>query len=204
MTEESVDDGDVEATIGFLGALGDALSDLPAAVVRGPFVYDVDFWLGRVLLWPLLKPFYIMFAISTDEEHKKRVNTFYPETWVDASWALAAVAITVAFGGIHLIGWTFTFPSSAERTLWRVASLSITAFLVTIPPLVAFGWAIDTFLLDVDDDESGFCSKFAMILPLVLYILSRLALLVLPFLCLRSLPPAAFHMVHWTSFIPHV
>ena len=36
ITEEPVDDGDVEATVGFWVALGDALSELPAAIVRGP------------------------------------------------------------------------------------------------------------------------------------------------------------------------
>jgi len=79
-TEETVDDGDVEAMVGFWGALGDALSDIPAAIVRGPSINKHDFnsWLARVLTWPLLKPTYIMFARSRDEKHEKRVDTFYP------------------------------------------------------------------------------------------------------------------------------
>jgi hypothetical protein len=39
-TEEAVDDGDVETTVGFWVALGDALSDLPAAIVRGPSINE--------------------------------------------------------------------------------------------------------------------------------------------------------------------
>lgn len=34
----------------------------------------------------------------------------------------------VLFGAIHLTAWNFTFPSSTERTLWRVGSTAITAF----------------------------------------------------------------------------
>ncbi|KAH9957225.1 hypothetical protein BC827DRAFT_1227028 [Russula dissimulans] len=41
-------------------------------------------------------------------------------------------------------------------------------------------------------------------LLLFLYICGRLVLLVLAFLTLRSLPPATFHTVRWTSFIPHI
>jgi hypothetical protein len=87
MTEETVDDGDVEATVGFLDALGDALSDLPAAIVRGPSLNEDEFdsWLVRVLTWPFLKPVYIMLSPDSDEEHEKRVDTFYPAKWVEAS-----------------------------------------------------------------------------------------------------------------------
>jgi hypothetical protein len=59
-TPDPIDDEDVEATIGFWSALRDALSDLPAAIGRGPVFGDTDFddmpWLVRVLLWPLYKP----------------------------------------------------------------------------------------------------------------------------------------------------
>jgi len=112
--------------------------------------------------------------------------------------------ITVAFGGIHCIGWSFAFPSSTEKTLWRVASLSITCVPVAYVPFGRFGVVIDE-MLELDNyglDE--FCMNGTTITLFYLYMFSRLVLLVLPFLSLRSLPPAAFHVVHWTSFIPHV
>jgi hypothetical protein len=152
MTEETVDDGDVEATVGFWGALGGALSDLPAAIVRGPYVNKVDFdsWLARVLTWPLLKPFNIMFPSGVNEEHEKRLDTFYPAKWAEESEVvsiLIVIVITVAFGGIHCIGWSFTFPSSMERTFWRFASLSITCVPVVCIPFGGVGMALDKFLL---------------------------------------------------------
>jgi len=207
-TEETVDDGDVEATVGFWGALGDALSDLPAAIVRGPSINDHDFdsWLGRVLTWPFAKPAYVMLSTGRDEKHEKRLDTFYPAKWVMVSKNFSislVIAITVVFGGIHCIGWSFSFPSSTERTLWRVASLSITCVPVAYIPLVGVANGIDVGL--VNKYRSGrFCSLITGVSLLFIYILGRSALLVLPFLCLRSLPPAAFHVVHWTWFIPHV
>src|SRR5712671_243388 len=78
--EEAVDDGDVEATVGFWAALRDSLSDLPAAIVRGPSVNEGDFdsWLARVLTWPFLKPFYIMFSFVIIMSMRKGSTRFIP------------------------------------------------------------------------------------------------------------------------------
>jgi len=109
----------------------------------------------------------------------------------------------MAFGSIHCIAWTFTFPSSIERTLWRVASLSITGVPIVLPPLWLLTDTVDNYLFGDEQKTWSFLTISAGI-EILLYILSRCALLALPFLCLRSLPPAAFHVVHWASFIPHV
>jgi hypothetical protein len=204
ITEEPVDDGGVEGTVGFWVALRDALSDIPAAIVRGPVadtLVDTP-WVIRVLMWLPIKPANIM--IPTDESDAvelKRIGTFYPAKWVASKkFAIFLVAtITVAFGTIHCLGWSFEFPSIIERTLWRVASLSITG----VPIMIFVFVRLDSLSL-MSSGPFDLCIIMAVILLLFLYILSRLALLVLPFLCLRSLPPAAFHVVHWTSFIPHI
>jgi hypothetical protein len=212
ITEELIDDGNAAATVRFWGALLDAVSDIPAAIVRGPdlpsFIFTDSPWLIRVLLWPLYKPAIILLPLDDVDEanFEKRVNTFYPAKWVTSSVnssIFLVVTITVVFGAIHCIGWSFDFPSSIERTFWRVASLCITAVPILIVPFGISGTVIDKFY-DSLSQSNGFCWYMTEILPLVLYILSRLALLVLPFLCLRSLPPATFHVVHWVSFIPHI
>jgi len=206
-TEEPIDDGDIEATAGFWDGFADALSGLPVAIGRGPVTDDFKNspWLIRVLMWPLFKPVDIIFPEddTNDIVFEKRVNTFYPHQWARGSQnfsALLVVTITLVFGGIHCIGWSFTFPSSIERILWRVASLSIIGVPILLFPARGIGRAIDNFLNQFDD----FYTRMILISLLLLYILGRLTLLVLPFLCLRSLPPTAFHVVRWTSFVPHV
>jgi hypothetical protein len=208
ITEEPIDDGDVEGIVGFWVALGYALSDIPAAIIRGPDLsgFAHSPWLVRVLLWPLFKPVNILvFSDVVDRvQFGNRVTTFYPPEWVRSSKTVSMFlmgAITVAFGVIHCIGWSFHFPSSFERTLWRVASLSITGVPLMFFPLFRIGKAIGASRYPY---SHYYYSNAIIILPLFLYILSRLALLVLPFLCLRSLPPTAFHVVQWTSFIPHI
>jgi len=198
-TEEPVDDGDVESTVGFWVALGDALFDLPTAIVRGSFSNINSPWLARVLFWPLLKPLYIMFSLSYDV-YDKRVDTFYPDSWVPGSEKFSFFlvgTITAAFGGIHCIGWSFDFPSGIEGTLWRVASLSILGVPFIFYPVAILG--------EIVDKRFGSLGQLVTWVPMLsLYVLGRLALLVLPLLSLTSLPPAAFHVVHWTSIIPHV
>jgi len=209
MTEEPIDDGNAEATVEFWGALRDTFSDIPSAIVRGPVINGfIDSpWLVRAFMWPLSMPIVILYPDDEDDDVKveKRVNTFYPARWATSSensLIFLVVTITVVFGAIHCIGWSFDFPSSIERTLWRVASLSITGVPILIFPLGLLGAAIDEFILKHRFNDS--CMYTTLISLIFTYILSRLALLVLPFLCLRSLPPAAFHVVHWVSFIPHI
>ncbi|KAH9959089.1 hypothetical protein BC827DRAFT_1135304 [Russula dissimulans] len=210
ITDSPVDDGHASLTAGFWVALGDALSELPAAIVHGPLkedLYDWS-WLSRVLAWPVFKPFYIIIG----EDHtvnEKRFCTFYPE-WDEASIAqwyftMVIASIASAFGGIHCIGWSFAFPSSTERTLWRVASISITSVPIAMPIFLLDQYNLprplrDFFRASLTEN----IMLFLLMLSSLLYILSRLMLLTLPFLCLRSPPPAAYHTVHWISFIPHI
>jgi len=206
-TTEEPDDGNVEATVGFLDALEDAIFGLPDSIARGPVTDDFKDspWLIRVLIWPLFKPVDIIFPgrNAHDTVSVKRVNTFYPHKW-DTNWLeysiVVVAAITLAFGGIHCFGWSFDFPSSTEQLLWRVASISIIEVPFMFFPARELGRAIDRYL----DPTSDIYTRVIPMLLLLLYTLGRLALLVLSFLCLRSLPPAVFHVIDWSSFIPHV
>ncbi|KAH9952765.1 hypothetical protein BC827DRAFT_1274197 [Russula dissimulans] len=160
ITDPPVDDGYVIPTDGFWAALGSALSKLPAAIVHGPSKKDNDGpWLYRVLVWPVAKPIEIM-AGGDEDRVGNRIYTFYPRKWNEdqtIGWAfiILIAGIASAFGGIHCIGWSFTFPSGTERTLWRVASISITSipiagflyiFVVESDSLVDFRDWVDDYV----------------------------------------------------------
>jgi hypothetical protein len=209
ITGQAIDDGDVEATVGCWDALGDAFSKLPTAIAGGPLIHELPGhpWTWRIISWPFVKPLQIL-GISglNQQKNLERVTTFYPNGW-DGSWMhilfamVPVTAIASAFGGVHCIGWSFIFPSSLEQTLWRLASISITVVPIMIPSLE---YAIDRLPDEYFDEHEVFRFFITWILPLLFYIFGRFVLLVLPFLCLRSLQPAAYHIVHWTSLIPHV
>jgi len=65
----------------------------------------------------------------------KRVPTFYaadlkwdnPIGAANAGMAISAAAIMATiFGALHLITWSFYFPSYLEQLLWRICSLIVT------------------------------------------------------------------------------
>jgi len=50
---------------------------------------------------------------------EKKVLGFEPSFWT-------MVGMVVLFGAIHFIPWSFTFPTAAEKLLWRVSAIAIT------------------------------------------------------------------------------
>ena len=137
---------------------------------------------------------------------EKRVPTFYAGDLRDDQRFVAAVGsavIAMIFGGIHCIAWSFSFPTLAEKILWRVSSIAI----IGVPFFyVAFFGLI------------GLCNHLNLELPIVtaviaiitiptallLYFVARTVLLVQAFVTLRSPSPGVFQTVHWTTFIPHI
>ena len=117
---------------------------------------------------------------------------------------IAGAVIATIFGGIHCVAWSFQFPSHTEQLLWRIASLSITC----VPMVIVFA-ALGIKPFDTSSDWLKMVLFPVLLVPGIivspfLYILSRVALLVIAFMSLWSLPPGAYETVHWTTFIPHV
>jgi hypothetical protein len=129
-------------------------------------------------------------------------DMFYAGDSGGASWSIliAGAVIATIFGGIHCVAWSFQFPSHPEQLLWRIASLSITCSPMV---LVFAGLVVDLDTL-LPDWLQFVPVPIGLVVSPVLYVLSRVALLVIAFMSLRSLPPGAYETVHWTTFIPHV
>jgi hypothetical protein len=107
----------------------------------------------------------------------------------------------MAFGAIHFIAWLHAFPSRAEFILWRVSCLA----LVVVPLLSAIicglvAANVNRTLLTVIAGPA----LALLLLSAWLYIVARVATLVIAFTALRSLPSDALLVVDWTTFIPHI
>ena len=97
------------------------------------------------------------------------------------------------FGGLHLLAWSYEFPSSAELWLWRTSAITI----VAIPPLF-YLWAV---FLDhmLNDPGVGVVGPTMA----VMYLAARMYNIVEVFFSLRATPPELYQAVQWTELLPH-
>jgi len=164
-----------------------------------------------------------------------RIPTFFPfedNPLANQAYHLAVAIISLIFGLIHCLGWSLIFPSDAERLVWRVSAVIISA----LPVLILFSYSVILFFRFVYEkwiQDSGHFSYdpydpkslrrqkfydwvfkpmngfrkaiwwiFLILIPI--YLLARMALLVEAFLSLRSLPSGAYSVVNWTEYLPHI
>ena len=139
-----------------------------------------------------------------------KIPTFYasesvPKTEATGNLIAFFICIPVVggvFGGIHCAGWYFNFPSSAEAMLWRVSSAVLTGIAFLLPIFAIFMAFLFKFI-NSDSHKNYFGATVYSIIILV-YVVSRLILLVEAFISLRHLTPGMLALVTWTSFIPHI
>jgi hypothetical protein len=108
------------------------------------------------------------------------------------------------FGGIHLIGWNFTYPTLVERTLWRVSALLITV----IPTYIILTEKMLRYLSNTTrwGRNHGFVLFLGCIgvFLLIIYIFARFSLIVQSVVSLRRQPASAFYPVDWVTYFPHL
>ncbi|KAL4261187.1 hypothetical protein AB1N83_010319 [Pleurotus pulmonarius] len=116
------------------------------------------------------------------------------------SLALCGISSSL-FGAIHCLAWHSAFPSPAESLLWRTSSI-----LVTVVPIFWFLLIAATiFLMSKTPRKSlMYGLQILTLAGLCAYFLARLLLIVEAFVLLRDLPPNAYQVVNWTTFIPHI
>ncbi|GJJ06801.1 hypothetical protein Clacol_000997 [Clathrus columnatus] len=118
------------------------------------------------------------------------------------SYNMFAEILTAAvFGGIHLFAWNYQFPTLVESWLWRVSA----SMIAGIPPF----FFISCIIYTVSDRHNlstvgALLKVWVLALLPLLYIISRLFILILSLLSLRKLPVGTFSNVDWLTFIPHI
>ena len=127
------------------------------------------------------------------------VPTFYsPSKGGDeVEYIFSMSVVGVIFGGIHCAGWFFNFPSRDEAILWRVSSAVLTGIAFLLPLFL--------YLLRKTSPRGlPFLGLVIVVLAIIVYVVSRLLLLVEAFISFRHLTPGMLGLVKWTSFIPHI
>ena len=116
----------------------------------------------------------------------------------------AAMGATL-FGALHFIAWDFSFPTLAERWIWRASSISTVAL-----PIFGVGLNIAFFRYIVPRlRRKGYVSLPGWIAAQMgwtissIYVLARPFILVEVFRSLGFLPAEAF-ITTWSANIPHV
>ncbi|KIJ14010.1 hypothetical protein PAXINDRAFT_100365 [Paxillus involutus ATCC 200175] len=114
----------------------------------------------------------------------------------DENVVFVGLIVWMIFGALHTIAWDFQFPSQTEKTMWRVASLT----LIGAPSIFFLA-----FFLDKIEAVKlpGTLMNVIAGATLCIGVVARL-LLVLMLASLRDLPPSAHDTVSWTVYVPHL
>ena len=128
----------------------------------------------------------------------EKITGEHPLKAMLTSFAITSLMASV-FGAIHLIAWSFPFPTTVARDLWRGSSIYSAAspWLILIISILSF---------------SVFKQKFYVYRALALvnkiliflYIPARFILAVVAFWGLYHPPLTANRTVDWSRYIPHV
>jgi len=105
------------------------------------------------------------------------------------------------FSAFHIGAWNWEFPSPIVRTLWRTFALAATG----TGPAAIFLLSFYIVILEpkFPGDYAGAAIAILLLLLALIYIISRLALMVLIFYCFSSMPAGVYETVDWTKFLPH-
>ena len=188
---------------------------LGATVIPFILVLTFSVLLTLVFVIPAMILFFRWFSVLATNSQADigvggmRVSIFYaidPDEFEIGSIVarlLCLPVVGVVFGGIHCVGWFFDFPSSAEAMLWRVSSVVLTGIAFLFPILFTFVAILFGDSIYSTNQRRYFAITVFTIILLV-YVVSRLLLLVEAFISLRHLTPGMLALVKWTSFIPHI
>ena len=126
------------------------------------------------------------------------VPTFYSYTVAHRDRVIFALCVSVLFGAIHSVAWFYDFSTSTERWGWRISSI-----IVSVIPLIVSLMFMAIRMEIVKEGSNNFFFFFYDAFFLV-YMISRIALLLFPLIGLRALPPGAYVDLDWATIIPHI
>jgi hypothetical protein len=157
--------------------------------------FDAHFWPGETFCPDLMFPPPDDVVLKDGPRITQHPNGLQHYPYVEIGIALAGTL----FGVVHCLAWRFPFPTSVERIGWRSASLYISPAF--------FYWTV-SFIPTSIFAPGGLGARlfrvmwYLTLIANVRYAVARLALSVLVFRSLFSLPAGSF-VSTWADEIPH-
>lgn len=107
------------------------------------------------------------------------------------------------YGGLHLVAWAAPFASKTERILWRMSALDVVA---TGPVLTILNVGLVFAGIVHRSVEPIAVNVLAALFPciFVLYLISRIYLVVESFINIAHLPNQVYEQPSWSQYIPHI
>jgi hypothetical protein len=127
----------------------------------------------------------------------------------DSAYYVSGLAVSFLaslFGAIHCISWSFTFPSPAFQTTWRICSVFITCspMVLAVFPVISWYFKCELAEWPVSDWIQIPVGIIGIVLLPPLYVVSRIILLVIAFRSLSAIPATGHQTIEWADFIPHI
>jgi squalene monooxygenase len=123
--------------------------------------------------------------------------------------------ISVIHAGVHVLGWTLSFPTYTEGLIWRVSSITLLVVMViggAVPVLSTREWFDFSFNLlwiwirPARKNTWMRRNIFDLVVNFayLVYIIARVLIFAEIFLSFRSLPETAYEEINWAAFLPHI
>jgi preprotein translocase subunit Sss1 len=151
------------------------------------------------------------------------IGAWWIGDWTLAGWLIAILhtVIPAAYGAVHLIAWSWAFPSPTESLMWKIACFVIIGTALLVPALVIVaGWIYVIVSIEYQSDSqrwivfwSGVMKVCGVGLCLVLFmgylislVAARAFLLVEAFVSLRRVEVGVYETPEWNylDLIPHI
>lgn len=171
---------------------------------------DVERWR---LATPALKrydpdPFFISRSLVTPHlSLQSMTSSRAPHGGTGLNVLIPILLVPLLYGAPHLAGWNAHFPTTVERTMWRVASLVLCPgwtialillfllYVILLPCLLPLIYCLSSLALQI-------IATLIISLPL-LYVASSAFIVGESFRQLFNLPAAAYQVPSWSNYWPH-
>ncbi|KAI0109925.1 hypothetical protein F4814DRAFT_382936 [Daldinia grandis] len=169
--------------------------------------------MNHVLLEDVPRGIYRIRMIKRDLDFPTDTETV--DTVLDASilerrsqWLIytAAFLFPALYGGIHLTAWNSDFPSIPEHVLWKCSCFTSIGIFPAQKIIQKLLFAIGNTFYSNKIINKGINLSYLMSLVglLIIFIVTRLYIIVEAFISLRSVPIGVYWTPSWLQMIPHI